>query len=130
MKERVGNTFDGTKDLSMQNAIILMNTQITPYIIDPSTQATEWLKVNLEKSNAKVEVVNQQDPRFNNTLELAVRFGKTLVLQEVDQIEPILYPLIRRDLSRQGPRYKNKNENENENIPPLTTWYKVGCPNR
>lgn len=81
-----------------------MNSQTTPYIVDPSTQATEWLKTNLEKSNAKMEVVNQQDPRFNNTLELAVRFGKTLVIQEADQLEPIIYPLIRKDLIRQGPR--------------------------
>jgi dynein heavy chain 2 len=88
----------------MQNALILMRSQTTPYIIDPSTQATEWLKNNLTKSNAKLEVVTQQDPRFNNALELAVRFGKTLVIQEADQIEPIIYPLIRRDLTRQGPR--------------------------
>ena len=89
----------------MQNALILMRSQTTPYIVDPSTQASEWLKNNLAKSNAKLEVVTQQDPRFNNALELAVRFGKTLVIQEADQIEPIIYPLIRRDLYRQGPRY-------------------------
>jgi dynein heavy chain 2 len=88
----------------MQNALILMNAQTTPFIVDPSTQAADWLKTNLGKVTSKLEVVNQQDPRFNNTLELAVRFGKTIVIQEVDQIEPVIYPLIRRDLVRQGPR--------------------------
>ena len=33
-----------------------------------------------------------------------MRFGKTLVVQEVDRIDPVLYPLLRRDFSLQGPR--------------------------
>ncbi len=45
------------------------------------------------------------DQRFTTTLELAVRFGKTLVVAEVDRVEPILYPLLRMDLDRQGPRF-------------------------
>lgn len=36
---------------------------------------------------------------------MAVRFGKTLVIQEMDTIEPILYPIMRRELQSQGPRY-------------------------
>lgn len=35
-------------------------------------------------------------------LELAVRFGKTLIIQEMDGVEPVLYPLLRRDLIAQG----------------------------
>lgn len=38
-------------------------------------------------------------------LELAVRFGKVLIIQEVDQIEPILFPLLKKDLSLQGEIY-------------------------
>ena len=34
-----------------------------------------------------------------------MRFGKTIVIQEVDKIEPILVPLLRKDLFRQGPRF-------------------------
>lgn len=36
------------------------------------------------------------------SLELAVRFGKTLIIQEMDGVEPVLYPLLRRDLIAQG----------------------------
>lgn len=36
------------------------------------------------------------------SLELAVRFGKTLIIQEMDGVEPVLYPLLRRDLIVQG----------------------------
>ena len=44
------------------------------------------------------------DKRFANKLELAVRFGKTLIIEEVDKIEPILYNVIRKDFERQGLR--------------------------
>eukprot|EP00954_Amorphochlora_amoebiformis_P021603 1347618-Amorphochlora_amoeboformis.AAC.1 len=47
----------------------------------------------------------QQEQRFVNALELSVRFGKTLIVLEVDEIEPILVPVLRKDLTRQGPRW-------------------------
>jgi dynein heavy chain 2, cytosolic len=47
-------------------------------------------------------VVNVQDANFATQLELAVRFGKTLIIQEVDGVEPMLYPLLRGDLISQG----------------------------
>lgn len=43
-----------------------------------------------------------QDSNFITALELAVRFGKTLIIQEMDGVEPVLYPLLRRDLVAQG----------------------------
>lgn len=43
-----------------------------------------------------------QDGNFITALELAVRFGKTLIIQEMDGVEPVLYPLLRRDLVAQG----------------------------
>ena len=45
-----------------------------------------------------------QDARFVTALELAVRFGKTLIVSECDRIEPMLVPLLRRDAVVQGPR--------------------------
>lgn len=63
------------------------------------------LIAHLKASNATVEVTTLHDPRFTTTLELAVRFGKTLVVQEADRVHVNLYPLLRRDLLRQGPRF-------------------------
>jgi hypothetical protein len=34
-----------------------------------------------------------------------VRFGKTLVILDVDGLEPMLYPLARRELQHQGSRW-------------------------
>jgi dynein heavy chain 2 len=90
--------------LSVENAIMIVSTEKTPLIIDPATQATEWLKVSLMKTSENVEVLNHQDSKFNTNIELAIRFGKTLIIQEVDGIESMLVPVLRKDLMQQGPR--------------------------
>ncbi|XP_068122972.1 cytoplasmic dynein 2 heavy chain 1 isoform X2 [Hyperolius riggenbachi] len=90
-------------ELSIENALVILQNQVCPFLIDPSSQATEWLKTHLKQS--RLEVINQQDANFITALELAVRFGKTLIIQEMDGVEPVLYPLLRKDLIAQGPRY-------------------------
>ena len=58
---------------------MIMHSAQCAIIIDPSMQATHWLKAHLK--DKAVETVNQQDPRLATQLELAVRFNKTLILQ-------------------------------------------------
>lgn len=43
-----------------------------------------------------------KDPNFGATLELAIRFGKTLLIREITSIEPVLFPLLRHDLIAMG----------------------------
>ena len=90
-------------DLSMENAMVILQSEQCPFLVDPSQRATEWLKSHLKES--RLEVINQQDSNFTTALELAVRFGKTLIIQEVDGVEPLLFPLLRKDLNSQGPRF-------------------------
>ncbi|XP_030632529.1 cytoplasmic dynein 2 heavy chain 1 [Chanos chanos] len=97
-------------DLSMENALVILQINamksqscMCPFLIDPSSRATEWLRTHLK--DQRLEVINQQDSNFLTSVELAVRFGKTLIIQEVDGVDPVLYPLLRRDLIAQGPRY-------------------------
>ena len=90
--------------LSVENAIMITTTEKTPLIIDPATQASEWLKTSLKKHSENVEILNHQDSKFNTNIELAIRFGKTLIIQEVDGIESMLVPILRKDLMQQGPR--------------------------
>ena len=66
--------------LSIENGIIIINTARTPLIIDPATQASEWLKRSLKKANDNLEILNHQDAKFNNILELSIRFGKVLII--------------------------------------------------
>ena len=92
-------------DLSMENAIMLLHSNKTPLIVDPSTQATEWLKLHLKESGSTLEILNQQDPKFVTQLELSIRFGKTLIVQENDNVESLMIPILRKDLLHQGPRW-------------------------
>ncbi|KAF0030538.1 hypothetical protein F2P81_017269 [Scophthalmus maximus] len=60
-------------DLSMENALVIL----------------------------QINALKLRDSNFMTSLELAVRFGKTLIIQEMDGVEPVLYPLLRRDLIAQ-----------------------------
>ncbi|TMW62553.1 hypothetical protein Poli38472_005171 [Pythium oligandrum] len=95
-------------NLSMENALVVVNScgERCPFIIDPASASTTWLQAELAKDTTRpLSIVQAQDPRFVNLVEQAVRFGKTLVVLEVDTVEPYLYPLVRKDLIHQGPRF-------------------------
>ena len=89
-------------NLSIENALCVFTSQSSPYLIDPSNRASQWLKKHLEQNEIPFEVTNQEDERFLLTLELAIRFGKSLVVEQVNFISPFLYPVIRKDLAGQG----------------------------
>lgn len=93
-------------ELSMENAVVILESeQRVPFIIDPATTATSWLERHLAADESRpLESVAVQDQRFQTQVELAVRFGKSLLIKEVDRVEPMLFPLVRRDLVHQGPR--------------------------
>ena len=55
---------------------MIFNSGSVPLMLDPTSQAIEWLK----KCQEKVEVVSHRHPKFSNSLELAVRFGKELLV--------------------------------------------------
>jgi dynein heavy chain 2 len=88
--------------LSIENALCVLQAQTSPYLIDPSGRASQWLKKHLEISEKPFEVTTQEDDRFILTLELAIRFGKTLVIEQVNNISPIIYPILRKDQAGQG----------------------------
>jgi dynein heavy chain 2 len=92
--------------LSMENSLVILNSESRcPFIIDPASSATAWLTNQLALDDGRpLEVVPAADPRFQNKTELAVRFGKTLVILEVDSVEPMLVPLVKRDFTNQGSR--------------------------
>ncbi len=128
-------------DLSIENAMCVLQAQLSPYLIDPSSRAASWLKNHLGANNADeaaLEVTTQDDDRFILTLELAIRFGKTLLVEEVNSIDPILYPVLRGDLAGQGvykvvnvgekqvdfnPKFRlfMTTRNDSPNIPPNAT---------
>lgn len=49
-----------------------------------------------------LEYVQSEDSRLISKIELCVRLGKVLIITDAKRIEPILYPLIRRDFTLEG----------------------------
>ncbi|XP_018579489.1 cytoplasmic dynein 2 heavy chain 1 [Anoplophora glabripennis] len=88
--------------LSIQNAIMILKADMVPLLIDPTSSATEWIKQHLKHKN--IECVTQNSPKFKNMLELAVRFGKTFIIEEVDSVCPSLLPILRKEFVQQGER--------------------------
>ncbi|KAI8810783.1 dynein heavy chain and region D6 of dynein motor-domain-containing protein [Cladochytrium replicatum] len=93
-------------NLSFENAAITLNSKLTPLLIDPTGQAVVWLE-NHYKDN-KPEIVNYQDENLMKAIELAVRFGKLLIIKDVLEIDPIYIPILRKDLVKVGARYTVK----------------------
>ena len=97
--------FDGlpTDTLSIENAIIINSSIRTVLIIDPVSKATEWFKKTISQKTSQFEVISLHDEKILTNIELAIRFGKTLLITDIDKIESFLVPLIRGDKFKRGP---------------------------
>ncbi|KAK6191509.1 hypothetical protein SNE40_003176 [Patella caerulea] len=89
-------------DLCTENAIMLKRFNRYPLIIDPSGQATDFI-MN-EYKDRKITKTSFLDDAFRKNLESALRFGNPLLVQDVESYDPILNPVLNRELRRTGGR--------------------------
>jgi len=89
-------------ELCTENAIMIKRFNRYPLIIDPSGQATEFI-LN-EYKDRKITRTSFLDDAFRKTLESALRFGNPLLVQDVENYDPILNPVLNRELRRTGGR--------------------------
>ncbi|VDP72907.1 unnamed protein product [Echinostoma caproni] len=89
-------------ELCVENAIMLRRFNRYPLIIDPSGQATEFI-LNEYKAK-KIMKTSFLDDAFRKTLESALRFGTPLLVQDVESYDPILNPVLNREVRRTGGR--------------------------
>ena len=89
-------------ELCTENAIMLRRFNRYPLIIDPSGQATEFI-MN-EYKDRKITRTSFLDDAFRKNLESALRFGNPLLVQDVENYDPILNPVLNRELRRTGGR--------------------------
>jgi len=103
-KQRVEWKSQGLLDdqLSMENGVILDHAVRFPLVIDPSGSAINFLMKKLESK--KIQKTSFLDKAFVKTLAGAVRFGTALLVENVEQIDPILNPLLNKELQRTGGR--------------------------
>jgi dynein heavy chain 1 len=88
--------------LSLENAVILDDCVRFPLVIDPSGQAISFLMKKYQKD--KIQKTSFLDKAFMKTLAGAVRFGTALLVENVEHIDPILNPLLNKELQRTGGR--------------------------
>ena len=88
-------------DLCVQNAIILATeNKRAPFIVDPAGQATNYL-LNSYKNMIRTSFV---DKKFSKNLESCLRFGSPLLIEDGEQIDPLVLPVLARDFRKAGGR--------------------------
>nr|CCA15174.1 Cytoplasmic dynein 1 heavy chain 1 putative [Albugo laibachii Nc14] len=94
-----------TDELCYENAIILQRFRRFPLIIDPSGQANRFITQNYaRKTNTKIAQTSFLDTSFMKVLASAIRFGTALLVHEVENIDPVLNPVLNRELYKTGGR--------------------------
>eukprot|EP00934_Nitzschia_sp_Nitz4_P009291 Nitzschia sp. Nitz4//scaffold6_size259037//29898//42524//NITZ4_001045-RA/size259037-augustus-gene-0.315-mRNA-1//-1//CDS//3329556806//9281//frame0 len=88
--------------LSLENGVILDHAIRFPLVIDPSGNAISFLMKKYESD--KIQKTSFLDKAFMKTLSGAVRFGTALLVENVEHIDPILNPLLNKELQRTGGR--------------------------
>nr|CAH8868280.1 unnamed protein product [Trichobilharzia regenti] len=82
---------------SIDNGIIVTNSDRWSLCIDPQGQANKWIK-NMEKDN-KLQVVKLSDTHYLRTLENSIQFGMPVLMENVgEELDPILEPILQRVL--------------------------------
>ncbi|KAG0078658.1 hypothetical protein BGZ90_004687, partial [Linnemannia elongata] len=108
-------------DLCVENAIILERFNRYPLIIDPSGQATTFL-MN-EYKDRKITVTSFLDDSFLKNLESALRFGNPLLIQDVEHLDPIMNPVLNKELRRTGGRVLIRLGNQDIDFSPAFTLF-------
>ena len=86
--------------LSTENGIIISKARRWPLMIDPETQANRWIK---NRHAADLAVIKLTEKDFLRTLENAIRFGKPVLLENVQaELDASLEPLLLKQTYVQG----------------------------
>jgi len=88
--------------LSLENGVILDHCVRFPLIIDPSGDAINFLMNKFK--DEKIQKTSFLDSAFMKTLAGAIRFGTTLLVENVENIDPVLNPILNQEIQRSGGR--------------------------
>lgn len=89
-------------DLSIQNAIILKRFLRYPLVIDPAGQAMSFLSQLMAAK--KLTKTSFTDQNFLKILESSLRFGTTMLIQDVEKVDPILNSVLNKETHKLGGR--------------------------
>lgn len=86
---------------SLVGAACSLRGPLVPLFMDSSGVAITWLRSNI---GSRLEFTKTDDTKFLTTVELAVRFGKPLLVEDLVSFPSILLPLLRKRPLRLGDR--------------------------
>ena len=89
-------------NLCVENAIMMNRFNRYPLLIDPSGQAAEFL-MNQYKDR-KIIQTSFLDSSFMKNLESSLRFGTPLLVHDVESIDPVLNPVLNKEIRKTGGR--------------------------
>lgn len=107
--------------LCVENAVMLKRYNRYPLIVDPTGQATAFLQK--EYRDRKITVTSFLDESFLKNLESALRFGNPLLIQDVENLDPILNSVLNRELRRTGGRVLIRIGNQDIDFSPSFTMF-------
>lgn len=93
---------------SIDNAIILKNSSRWPLMIDPQTQANNWVK-QMEGSGLILMRQTQNQKELLMQIENAVQLGLPVLLENIGEtVESLFEPILQKKLIKTGGSYKLK----------------------
>lgn len=89
-------------ELSVQNGILTTRAFRYPLCIDPQLQAIVWIKKREEQN---IKIVTFNDETFSRTVEMCVKFGKPILIENIDEeIDPLIDPILEKNYIIKGGR--------------------------
>ncbi|XP_037881601.1 dynein heavy chain 3, axonemal [Glossina fuscipes] len=84
-------------NFSVENAIIVSNSNRYSLLIDPQVQANKWIK-NMEKKNS-LKVIKQTDANYMQVLELCITYGTPVLIENVGEtLDSNLTPILEKNV--------------------------------
>ncbi|WWC91126.1 uncharacterized protein L201_006067 [Kwoniella dendrophila CBS 6074] len=108
-------------NLCVENAVMLKRYNRYPLIVDPTGQAAAFIQN--EYKDRKITVTSFLDEAFLKNLESALRFGNPLLIQDVENLDPILNSVLNRELRRTGGRVLIRIGNQDIDFSPAFTMF-------
>lgn len=93
--------------LSIGNGIILDKARRWPLMIDPQRQANKFVKTLGNSSiESGMDICKLSDTNLLRTMELAIQFGKWVVLENIgEELDPALEPILLQQKSKDASGY-------------------------
>ncbi|XP_076235061.1 dynein beta chain, ciliary [Calliopsis andreniformis] len=93
-----------TDRMSSENATILMNSTRWPLMIDPQLQGLKWIK---NRYGEELQVLRLTQHNYLTLVEVSIANGGIVLIENImESIDPVLDPVIKRDLIKKGKAIK------------------------